>query len=236
MITSDQNNKIYYINKNNGKILTIIPTEETVIKNKFQNNLSLSGKFTFFINTFGSLYALNNENMRIIWFVNLNQSIDLNPSNVFFGNPIIVAGNNLVISSNELTYIIDKNTGANLFKKNFSSNLKPVILGDYLFIVTKDKFLISLNTLSGEIIYSYDLNLKIAKFLNSKKKNAEFQNLMILNNKIVIFLKNSFILILKINGELEQIKKLSSKIITTPIIIDKSLIYLNKKNKIIAIN
>jgi outer membrane protein assembly factor BamB len=227
---------LYFINKNNGEILTIIPTEGTVIKNKFQNNISLNDKLSFFINTFGSLYAINNDNMRITWFINLNQSLDLNPSNIFTGNKIVNDGNNLAISSNEFTYIIDQNTGSTLYKKNFSSELRPIILNKYFFTITKNNFLIAMNINTGKIIYSYDLNLKIAEFLNIKKKDADIKNFMILNGKIVIFLQNSFILIFNINGNLEQIRKLPTKINSYPIIIDKTLLYLDKKNKISIID
>ncbi len=236
IITSNQNNKIYFINKKNGETLTIIPTEETIIKNEFQNNLSLKGKFSFFINTFGSLYAINNDNMRIIWFINLNQSLDLNPSNIFTGNNIVNHGEKLAISSNEFTYIIDKNSGTTLHKKNFSSVLKPIIIDKYFFTITKNKFLIAMNIDSGEIIYSYDLNSKIAEFLNTKKKDADYKSLMILNGKIIIFLKNSFLLISDINGNLEQIRKLPTKINSYPIIIDRSLLYLDKKNRVSIID
>ena len=174
--------------------------------------------------------------MRIIWFINLNQSLDLNPSNIFTGNQIINYGEKLAVSSNEFTYIIDKNSGTTLHKKNFSSELKPIILEKYLFTITKNKFLIAMNIDNGEIIYSYDLNSKIAKFLNTKKKDAEFKNLMILNGKIIIFLKNSFILISDINGNLEQIRKLPTKINSYPILIDRSLIYLDKKNRVSIID
>ncbi len=236
IITSNQNNKIYFINKKNGETLTIIPTEETIIKNEFQNNLSLKGKLSFFINTFGSLYAINNDNMRIIWFINLNQSLDLNPSNIFAGNQIVNNGEKLAISSNEFMYIIDINSGATLHKKNFSSELKPIILDKYLFTVTRNKFLVAMNIDSGKIIYSYDLNSKIAEFLNTKKRDADFKNLMILNGKIIIFLKNSFLLISNIDGNLEQIRKLPTKINSYPIIINRSLLYLDKKNRVSIID
>jgi outer membrane protein assembly factor BamB len=232
IIVSNQNNQLYFINKNDGETLSIIPTEETVIKNKFQNNLSLNNKISFFINTFGSLYAVNNDTMRIIWFINLNQSLDLNPSNIFTGNQIINEDDKLVISSNEFTYIIDQKSGSTLHKLNFSNILKPIIIDNYLFAITKNKFLVALNINNGQIIYSYDLNNKIAKFLNTKIKDAEFKNLMILNGKIIIFLKNSFFLIFNINGSLEQIRKLPTKINSYPIIIDGSLMYLDKKNKL----
>ena len=58
--------------------------------------------------------------MKIIWFINLNQSLDLNPSNIFIGNQIINHhGENLAISSNEFTRIIDKNSGSINYKKFF---------------------------------------------------------------------------------------------------------------------
>ena len=93
-----------------------------------------------------------------------------------------------------------------------------------------------MNIINGDIIYSYDLNSKIAKFLNTKKKDAQLSHFMILNDKIVIFLKNSYLLILNKKGVLEQIRKLPTKINTSSIVIDKFLIYLDKKNKISVIN
>ena len=93
-----------------------------------------------------------------------------------------------------------------------------------------------MNINNGKIIYSYDLSLKIAEFLNIKKKDADIKNFMILNGKIVIFLQNSFILISNINGNLEQIRKLPTKINSYPITIDKTLLYLDKKNKISIID
>ena len=87
LIASNQNNIIYFLNKKNGNILKLIPTEETIVKNNFINNFSSDGKLTFFLNTYGSLYAINNQNLNIIWFINLNRSLDLNPSNLFLGKP-----------------------------------------------------------------------------------------------------------------------------------------------------
>ena len=232
IIISDQNNKLYFINKKNGEKLAEIPTEETVIKNDFENNLSLDNKLLFYINTFGSLYVMNVENMKILWFTNLNQSLNLNPRNIFVGSKIINYDDKILISSNENTYVINQNTGSTLYKKNFASNLKPIVLEKTFFTITKNKFLIAMNIDTGKIIYAYDLNRKIADFLDTKKKQISIKNFMILEGKIVIFLENSFILIFNINGNLQQIKKLPSKINTLPIIIDKSILYLDQKNRI----
>ena len=47
LISADQNNNLYFFNKTNGNILRIIPTEETLVKNQFINNLSMSDNFCF---------------------------------------------------------------------------------------------------------------------------------------------------------------------------------------------
>ena len=41
--------------------------------------------------------------MKINWFINLNQSLDLNPSNLFYGNQIINK-DKIIVSSNNLLY------------------------------------------------------------------------------------------------------------------------------------
>ena len=48
---------------------------------------------------------------------------------------------------------------------------------------------------------------------------------MIINDKIFIFLNNSYILKFKINGNLDEIDKLPSKINTNPIFIDNSILF-----------
>ena len=57
---------------------------------------------------------------------------------------------------------------------------------------------------TGKILYSYDLNEKIAAYLNSKKKKAEFKSFYVAGNKIYVFLKNSYYLKLDIFGKIEK--------------------------------
>ena len=236
LIVANQNNNLYFFNKNNGEIIRSIPTEETIIKNRFTNNLSLNDNFLFFLNTYGSLYAINLKSLKISWFVNLNQSLDINPSNLFFSNQIINNDSKIVISTNQFTYIIDANNGSIIHKKEFSSLIKPILVDNYIFLVTKKSLLIALNLINGKIIYSFNINNKISEYLNTKKKEVEFKNISFLNNKIFVILKNSYSLKFDVYGTLEEIKKLPSKIKTQPIFINSSIMYLDFKNRLSIIN
>jgi len=236
LIASNLNNSLFFFDKNNGNNLKLIPTEETIVKNQFKNNLSLDEKTLFFLNTYGSLYSIDNESMRINWFINLNQSLDLNPSNLFLGHPIINENESIIVSSNQFTYIVNKLNGSIKYKKNFSSQIKPIMLNNYLFLITKNNLLIAMDIQKGEIIYSTDINQSVAEYLNIKKKKVKFKNLMISNNKILIFLENSYVIKFSITGNIEQVYKLPTKINSFPIFINSSMVFLNKKNKVSIID
>ena len=61
LIVANQNNSLFFFNKLDGKLLKLIPTEETLAKNKFINNISLTNDSILFLNTFGSLYSIDKE-------------------------------------------------------------------------------------------------------------------------------------------------------------------------------
>ena len=236
LLASNQNNNLYFFNKNTGDISKLIPTEETTVKNRFINNLSLNNNYLLFLNTYGSLYAVNKKDMEIKWFINLNQSLDMNPSNLFLGNQIVNNNKKIIVSSNQFTFIIEADTGTVLFKKNFSSIVKPIIINQHFFSISKNKFLIATNIDNGEILFSLDINKEIANYLKTKKKDVQIKSMMMVNNKIFIFLKNSFLLKFDLNGNLENIDKLPYKLNTFPIIIDGSMVYFDFKNRLTAVN
>ena len=235
LIAADQNNNIYLLNKKNGKTLKLIPTEDSKIKNSFKNSFSHNKDLIFFLNTYGSLYAIDDNNNQVRWVLNLNQSSDLNPSNLFNGNQIINNEDIIIVTSQDSTYVIDSLNGTIKKKFNMISQIKPLILNHYLFLVTSNNFLISINLKSGEIIYSYDLDKEIADFLKIKKKKALFKSIVIANDKILILLKNSYFLELEINGNIKNVFKLPKKIYSDFIFIDNSILYLDRKNKFIIL-
>ena len=174
--------------------------------------------------------------MDLLWFINLNQTLDLNPSNLFLGSPLVNRNNKIVVSSNQNTYTIDSKNGTIINKKSFSSNTKPIIYNDYIFYVSKNDLLICEDFNTGKILYSYDINKLVANFLDTKKKDITIKTFMIMNSNIYVFLENSYILKFSIEGKLLELFKLPSKIKTFPINIDKSLFYINKKNRLVILN
>ena len=76
----------------------------------------------------------------------------------------------------------------------------------------------------------------IQDFLDSKKKSVNIKSLAIVNNRLLLFLSNSYLVKFSTVGKIENINKLSSKLNSFPIFINESIIYLNDKNKLVITN
>ncbi len=236
LAAANQANTLYFLDKYNGEVIKLIPTEETLIKNKFINNLAANENNTLFLNTYGSLYSIQNSNVRARWFINLNETLDTSLDNLFLGSQIVVNDNLIAITSIKFLYLINEKNGSVIFKKNFSSLIQPLMIENSIFIITENNLLIAADLKKKQIIYSYDINEKISEYLKIKKRTVEFKDILMANNQIFIFLKNSYLLKFSLDGKLQEVNKLPGKINSKPIIVNGSLVYIDKNNKILIVD
>ena len=236
LILANQDNKLFFINKINGNRVKVIPTEQEILKNNFFNSLALKGDSLLFLNNYGSLYSINANNERINWFLNLNQSISSRSNNLFFSNPIVIYKNKLIISSDPNLYILDYNTGIVEYKNTISSIVKPIVTKENIFFITKNNLLICFDLIKKKVVYSIDISQMVAEYYETKKKSINIKSAAILNNDLYIFLKNSYFIQFNVLGKIEDIHKFKSKINSEPIFVNDSIIYLDKKNKLIIVN
>ncbi len=235
LLIADINNTLYFINKADGEKLKTIPTEENLIKNDFVNSLVLFKESLFYLNTYGSLYSIDSSRT-IRWFINLNQSLDINPNSLFYSNPILLYKDKLVVSTDLYLYVLNANTGSTFFKIAITSLLKPIVSGKSLFLVTKDDLLVCINLDTGKIMYSIDISQNIANYLDTKKKSIDIKSFAIANNDLLLFLNNSYLVKFALKGTIKDIHKLPSKLKSFPLFINGSIVYLNDKNKLIIYN
>ncbi len=236
VVVSDQNNSILIVDKKNGEKLRIFPTEEMTLKNEFINSFALNENKLFYLNTFGTIYALDRQSLKINWFLNMNQSLDMNLNNLFYSNSVAANNKNIFISTNPFLYILDSTSGATIFKESINLISKPIITKNGLFLITADNLLIYKDLKKQKIVYSIDIVGEIASFLNTKKKSIFIKSFSIVNNELFIFLENSYLVRFRSNGKINKIVKLPAKLGTTPIFINNSILYLSKKNKLIILN
>ena len=62
------------------------------------------------------------------------------------------------------------------------------------------------------------------------------KTLSMLNNNLYILLENSFYVKFSPNGKILAVEKLPAKMASYPIFINDSILYINKKNKLVIVN
>ncbi len=236
IITADQNNTLYILDKLNGTQLKFIPTEETTIKSHFINSLAVNSDTLIYLNTFGSLYSINTQNLKINWFANFKQSLDLNTANLFYSNPAVIYEDKIIVSTDPYLYLLNIKNGSIIFRLAITSIVKPIVSGKNLFIITKDNLLVNIDIDTGKIAYSLNIANEIADFLDTKNKSISIKSLSLANNNLLVFLNNSFLVAFNKDGKIEKIQKLKSQLGTFPIFVNKMILFLNKKNKLVVLN
>ena len=180
--------------------------------------------------------SVNKENLQVNWFANLKSTLDLNATDLFFSNPMVIDNNKIVVSTDPYLYILNSENGAVTFKMSITSIVKPIISGENLFIITKDNLLVCINLQTKKIIYSLDVSKEIAEFLDIKNKSINIKDLSLANNNLLVFLDNSYIVVFNKDAKIKTIKKLKDKLNTSLIFVDKSILFLNKQNRLIVLN
>ena len=235
IFTADQNNNLFIINATNGEIIKQIPTEEMLVKNNYKNNIAINNDNLFFLNTFGSIYSLNLNTLKVNWFLNINSTLSTDLSNLFFAKPIKIFKDKLIIMTNKNLQVLDSRTGLNIFKLPIKAQTETIINNDYIFFVTKDNLLISLDLNTGYVIYSKNIGEEIIKNMNLKKNRLKIKFIDFVNSQIYLYLENSKIVKLDVYGQIRNIQKLPKKIYSRPIFIDSKILYISDKNQIVIL-
>ncbi len=236
LIFADLDNSLYLIDKYTGEKIKSLPTEEALIKNEFINSLAIKEDTLFYLNTFGSIYSINSNNNSINWFVNINPYSEIATNNLFNSKPLVLKEDKIYISTDRKLHVFDIINGIRISEFPLTSITTPLISKKYLFLITNQDFLVCIDITKGNIIYSIDIKDEVAKYLDSKKKPIYIKTISILNNKLYVFLKNSYYIKFNSNGKLEGINKLQSKINSDLIFVNGKIIYINKKNRLVAVN
>ncbi len=230
----DMENQLRCFSLKTGEIIWSVKTQQSLLRSQKKQSLILSNDKIIFSNSIGDVTAVNISTGKIIWQTPTQ-------SNVFFGNTyflklsdIVSDKDSIFVSNNNNQFFsIDLLTGAINWRQDFSSELRPALVGDYLVTVSDNGLLVIMNKKTGEIIRVNDL------FKNIKeKRKKDYQPVGFLVGKFNIYLTTNNGRILVINfkeGKIEKMLKLDNNKLQRPVYFNKSL-YIAKDNSIIKLN
>ena len=234
VLVIDQENSLRCFSLNNGKLLWTVKTEGSLLRSKKKQSIIYYKNNVFFTNSIGDITAVNMENGNIIWqtptqsFINFGSTFSLKLSDLVSDKKSIFISNN-----KEQFFSVDIKSGVINWKQEISSELRPVIIQDYLITISDRGKLIVLKKETGEIIRVNNL------FKNMKdKKKRDYQPVGFVIGKKNIYLTtaNGRICIIDFErGEIENILKLDNNKLQRPAYFNKNL-YIAKENSIIKLN
>ena len=130
-------------------------------------------------------------------------------------------------------YSFDVNTGTTNWIQEINSNVKPTIIGNYIFSVSVDGYLYILEKKSGNILRITNL----FKQLQIDKKEKIYPTGFVLDfEKIYMSTSNGKLMIIDIkSGKVNNVLKIDKGIISRPFSQNQNM-YLIKDNSIIRLN
>jgi len=234
----NQDNVIYSIDINTGDKNWQFATSLTFLKSDYKNNIALDevNSNLLFLNTNGELYSISYLNQKINWVLNFKNSSLAGDTDLFLSQPIVIKNNNLIISTEKaiLSYDIILASRKWIFPAELV--LKPIATTNYTYVVTKNDFLICLDSKTGEVVWSKN----IYKNLKNKviKKIGMLYHFKIVNKELNLFSKNGYLLSFNhSNGNLNYLKNISKNGISSEIIFVKDNMFLiDNDNKLLKYN
>ena len=234
VLVIDMENQLRCFSLKTGDILWSVKTQQSLLRSQKKQSLILNDDKVYFSNSIGDVTAVNVSSGKIIWQTPTQ-------SDVSFGNTYFLKLSDIVSdktsiffsNNNNQFFSIDLLTGIINWKQEFSSELRPAVIGNYLVTISDDGLLIVMNKQSGQIIRINDLFKNIKK---KRKKNFKPIGFLIGKSNIYLSTNNGRILVINFKeGKIDKMLKLDSSKIQRPVYFNRSL-YVAKDNSIIRLN
>ena len=233
----NQDNKFYTIKEINGEKNSSLETFPSSIKTKQETNISLDTlrQNIFFLTSSGQLYSLNNVTKNLNWLSTISLGLE-SGSDLFFSSAIIFKDNKIFFSSSAATYSINANNGYINWQIPFSTYLRPIVSENFVFLASKDGFLINLDFQTGKVIWSKNLYKSDKRI--KEKKIGQIRSLLLISDQILVSTsKGYFFFIDYKNGKILNYTRASkSGFFSNPVLVDKKIYAIDKKMRVLVFN
>ncbi len=233
ILVVDMENTLRCFSMKNGDILWSVPTQLTIVRSQKKQSLVVVNNLVIFSNSIGDLTSVDLNTGELVWQTP-TQAVGL-AKNITLRNSDIVSDGNLVfMSSNKNQFVaINIETGIIKWKQEINSELRPVVVSNYVVTISNEGLMVLLNKTDGNILRINNILKNIKK---KRRKNYRPVGFIISDNKVYISTNNGRIFIINFfDNSLQKILKLDREKLQRPIYFNNEL-YIAKDNSIIKIN
>ncbi len=230
----DFSNTLRCFSLRDGSELWNIKTENSLIRSQKKLSMVIVNDLLYFKNSLGDISAVSINEGELLWQLPTQSSLIYQAAFSLETSDLITDGNALYFSNNKNQFFsIDLATGSFNWENKVNSNLKPSLVGNYLFTVSIEGYLIVIDKKSGNIIKVTDVFRNFKQKKRIKIKPTGF--IMGLKN-IYLTTDNGRLLVVDIKtGRTNSALKIDNDKISRPFILEKSL-FVVKDNAIIKLD
>ena len=224
--------RCFYIK--NGSECWNFATEDTLTISTNKYSIITHKDIVVFNNSIGDITAINISSGLIQWQLPTQSNKIVNESYNFKNSKLVKDKETIFFSNNKNQfYSIDIKTGIPKWVNNVNSHLTPILVGEYIFTVSDDGYLYTIQKNQGNIIRIND----VYKFYKEKKRNkTKPVGIIVGQDKLYLSNSDGNILIIDLgSGKILRIEKVSRNQISKPFIYNESL-FLIKNGSIIKYN
>ncbi len=230
----DFSNTLRCFSLKDGKELWNIKTENSLIRSQKKLSMVIVNDQLYFKNSLGDISAVDINEGELLWQLPTQSSLIYEAAFSLETSDLITDGNTLFFSNNKNQFFsIDLGTGSFNWENKINSNLRPSLIGNYIFTVSLEGYLIIIDKNNGNIVRITDI------FKNFKKKKREKikpVGFVVGINNIYLTTDNGRLLVIDIKtGKTNSILKIDNDKISRPFVLDNNL-FVVKDSAIIKLN
>ena len=230
----DFSNTLRCFSLKDGKELWNIETENLLIRSQKKLSMVIVNDLLYFKNSIGDISAADIKRGELLWQLPTQSSLIYEAAFSLETSDLITDGSSLFFSNNKNQFFsIDLGTGSFNWENDVNSSLRPSLVGNYIFTVSLEGYLIVIEKNSGNIIRVTDI---FSSFKKKKRDKIKPVGFVIGLNNIYLTTDHGRLMVIDIkSGKLKSILKLDNEKISRPFVLDKNL-YVAKDNAIIRLD
>ena len=230
----DFSNTLRCISIKDGEELWNIKTENSLIRSQKKLSMVIVDNVILFNNSIGDISAVDIDRGELLWQLPTQSSLIYEAAFSLQTSDIIAEKNSIFFSNNKNQFFsIDIVTGSFNWETKINSNIRPSLVGDYLFTVSIEGYLFVIEKNTGNIIRVTDI---FSNFKTKKRDKINPTGFVIGLKNIYLSTDNGRLLVIDIlNGKTKSVLKIDNEKISRPIIMNKNL-FVVKDNAIIRLN
>ena len=229
----DFSNTLRCFSIKDGEELWNIRTESSLVRSQKKLSMVIVNGVIYFNNSIGDISAVDINKGELLWQLPTQNSLIYEAAFSLETSDITTDSTNLFFSNNKNKFFsIDLGSGSFNWENKVNSNLRPSLVGNYIFTVSIEGYLIVIEKNSGNIIRVTDV---FKNFKPKKRKKIKPTGFIMGLNNIYLSTDNGRILVIDIaSGKIKSALKIDNEKISRPLILDKNL-FVVKDNAIIKL-